>query len=223
MPDEAKPKNHAMTAPVFSEEFRAELELLFRWRRDVRRFSPRPVDPELLLRLIGVTATAPSVGFSQPARFVHVADLGRRAAIVAEYERCNSEALATYAGSQAQLYARLKLAGLQEAPVHLAVFSDEGTPRGSGLGRLQMTETLAYSVVAAVYTLCLAARAYGLGVGWVSILDPGQVRSILEVEPQWRFVAYLCVGYPVEEHDDRELVRAGWERPDPASTVLLER
>ena len=212
-----------MTAPVFSEAFRAELELLFQWRRDVRRFSPRPVDLELLRRLIAVTATAPSVGYSQPARFVHVADPARRAAIVAEYERCNSEALATYTGSQAELYARLKLAGLREAPVHLAVFSDEGTARGSGLGRLQMTETLAYSVVAAVYTLCLAARADAVGVGWVSILDPQRVHAILDVEADWRFVAYLCVGYPVEEHDDRELVRVGWERPDPASTVVLER
>jgi 5,6-dimethylbenzimidazole synthase len=212
-----------MTAPVFSEGFRAELELLFRWRRDVRRFEQRPVDPALLSRLIDVTATAPSVGFSQPARFVNVADAGRRRAIVAEYERCNSEALATYSGSQAALYARLKLAGLREAPVHLAVFADEATPRGSGLGRLQMTETLAYSVVAAVYTLCLAARAYALGVGWVSILDPERVRAIMDVADDWRFIAYLCIGYPVEEHDDRELVRAGWERPDPASTVLFER
>jgi 5,6-dimethylbenzimidazole synthase len=212
-----------MTAPVFSEAFRAELELLFRWRRDVRRFEQRPVDPALVSRLIDVTATAPSVGFSQPARFVNVADAGRRRAIVAEYERCNSEALATYSGSQAALYAQLKLAGLREAPVHLAVFADEATPRGSGLGRLQMTETLAYSVVAAVYTLCLAARASALGVGWVSILDPERVRAIMDVADDWHFIAYLCIGYPVEEHDDRELVRAGWERPDPASTLLFER
>ena len=86
-----------------------------------------------------------------------------------------------------------------------------------------MPETLAYSAVTALQTLALAARAYGLGVGWVSILDPARVSAIVEVDPGWRFIAYLCVGYPVEEHDDRELVRAGWEADDPATAHVLER
>jgi len=212
-----------MTAPSFSDTFRAELEILFRWRRDVRRFATRAVDPALVQHFIAVTATAPSVGFSQPARFVRVDDPARRQAIVDEYERCNSDALATYADAQATLYAQLKLAGLREAPVHLAAFSDETTTRGSGLGRLQIPETLAYSVVTAVYTLSLAARASGVGVGWVSILDPQRVRTILDVADDWRFVAYLCLGYPIEEHEDRELERAGWEHEDPAATLTLQR
>lgn len=212
-----------MTSPVFSDEFRRELETLLRWRRDVRRFADRPVDRALLRHLIGLSASAPSVGYSQPARFVHVADPARRAAIVAEYERCNRDALSTYSGEKSRLYASLKLAGLREAPVGLATFADETTERGSGLGRAQMPETLAYSAVTALQTLALAARAYGLGVGWVSILDPARVTAIVGVDPQWRFIAYLCVGYPVEEHDDRELVRAGWEDDDPASARLIER
>jgi 5,6-dimethylbenzimidazole synthase len=212
-----------MKPPVFSEAFRDELELLFRWRRDVRRFEQRPVDPALLQRLVEMSAASPSVGFSQPARFVQVSDARRREAIVREFERCNREALAAYTGSQAELYARLKLAGLREAPVHLAIFADEATTRGSGLGRMQMPEMLAYSAVTAVHTLWLAARAYGLGIGWVSILDPSRVGSILEVADAWRFIAYLCVGYPVEEHLDRELARAGWEDADPAATLLLDR
>jgi 5,6-dimethylbenzimidazole synthase len=86
-----------------------------------------------------------------------------------------------------------------------------------------MPETLAYSVVAAVQTLSLAARAEGIGVGWVSIVDPERIHEILAVDGSWRLIAYLCVGYPIEEHEDRELARVGWEDADPASTVLLER
>jgi 5,6-dimethylbenzimidazole synthase len=86
-----------------------------------------------------------------------------------------------------------------------------------------MPETLAYSVVAALQTFALAARAYGLGVGWVSILDPEAIHRILSVDPAWRFIAYLCVGYPTEEHADRELARAGWETADPAATQLITR
>ncbi len=196
---------------------------MFRWRRDVRRFAERPVDPALLRDLIGLTAWAPSVGYSQPARFVQVSDPARREAVAVEYERCNGDALASYSGARAALYASLKLAGLRNAPVQLATFADEGTPRGSGLGQLQMPQTLSYSVVAAVQTFALAARAYGLGVGWVSILDPQRIRHIMDVDPAWRFIAYLCVGYPVEEHIDRELARAGWETSDPAAADVIQR
>jgi len=211
------------TAPIFSAAFRAELATLLRWRRDVRRFAARPVDAGIVEHLVALSASAPSVGFSQPARFVAVDDPARRAAVVAEYERCNAAALATYAGAKAERYAALKLAGLREAPVQLAVFADETTSRGSGLGRLQMPETLAYSVVTAIQTLALTARASGLGLGWISILDPAAIVRIVDVDAGWKFIAYLCLGYPVEEHEDRELVRAGWEDTDPAGSQLIRR
>ncbi len=212
-----------VAAPVFGEAFRAELATLFRWRRDVRRFRTDPVPDALLHALIALAATAPSVGFSQPARFVRVGDTARRDAVVAEFERCNRAALAAYDGTKRRLYASLKLAGLHEAPVHLAIFADTSTVRGSGLGRAQMPETLAYSVVAAVQTFALAARANGIGVGWVSILDPERIHAILAVDDAWHLIAYVCVGYPVEEHADRELVRAGWEADEPAAAQLTER
>jgi 5,6-dimethylbenzimidazole synthase len=103
------------------------------------------------------------------------------------------------------------------------VFVDDATPRGAGLGRRTMPEMLAYSTVIAVHTFWLAARARGIGAGWVSILDPLAIARIVDVPPAWRLVAYLCVGYPEEEHRDRELVRARWERDDPAVATMLER
>jgi 5,6-dimethylbenzimidazole synthase len=96
--------------------------------------------------------------------------------------------------------------------VHLAVCADEATGQGHGLGRQTMPETIRYSVVAAIQTLWLAARAEGLGVGWVSILDPEAVRVTLDLPAGWAFVAYLCLGWPEEEHDDPELERRGWEQ-----------
>jgi len=128
-----------------------------------------------------------------------------------------------YTDERQEQYVRLKLAGLREAPAHLAVFVDMATQRGSGLGRRTMPEMLAYSVVMAVHTLWLTARARGVGVGWVSILEPLAIARILDVPETWSLVAYLCVGYPEEDHLDRELARAGWETEEPEATTLFKR
>jgi 5,6-dimethylbenzimidazole synthase len=117
-----------------------------------------------------------------------------------------------YHGERAALYSRLKLAGLDDAPEHLAVFCDTQTETGHGLGRQTMPEMLEYSTVIAVHTLWLAARIYGLGIGWVSILDPLEVTRVLETPSNWKLIAYLCIGYPEEEHQDPELVRYDWEQ-----------
>jgi 5,6-dimethylbenzimidazole synthase len=209
--------------PAFDGEFRDRLEALFRWRRDVRRFRPEPLPAGLLDGLIGLAALAPSVGNSQPWRFVKVDDPGRRAAIRRNFARCNQQALSAYAEERARLYATLKLAGLNEAPAHLAVFADTETALGHGLGRQTMPETLIYSVVGAIHALWLAARAHGVGLGWVSILDPGDAAESLEVPGDWSLVAYLCLGYPLEEHTDPELERHGWQRRVDARRFILQR
>ena len=136
-----------------------------------RRFSQGTIE-----RLIGIACLSPSVGLSEPWRFVIVEDEARRALIRQCFEACNKDALEMQTPDRAALYARLKLAGLDDAPCQLAVFSDRSTAQGAGLGRLTMPETLDYSVVNAVHTLWLAARAEGIGVGWVSILDAGAHR-----------------------------------------------
>ena len=209
--------------PKFDHDFRRQFRELVTWRRDVRRFRREPIDPAVLLELLGLARLAPSVGNSQPSRFVLVEDPARRTKICDIFARCNAAARATYSDSRAMLYGQLKLAGLQEAPCHLAVFVDEATTAGHGLGRLTMPEALHYSAAAAVQTLWLAARAHGLGVGWVSILEPREVARVLEVPDDWSMIAYLCLGYPEEEHIDPELERHHWQERLAEDSVIVRR
>jgi 5,6-dimethylbenzimidazole synthase len=199
-------------APDFDGAFRKQLSALFAWRRDVRRFRGEALPDGALARLIQTACLAPSVGLSQPWRFVVVDDPARRAAVRAEFCACNAQALAAHAGELATRYAALKLEGLREAPHHLAVFCDRATTLGHGLGRRTMPEMAEYSVVAAICTMWLCARAEGIGMGWVSILDPTRMTALLDVPPDWRFIGYFCLGYPLHEDDTPELERAGWER-----------
>ena len=209
--------------PEFDDTFRERLHDLLVWRRDVRRFRTDVLPPGVVETLVDEAILAPSVGYSQPWRFVTVRDPARRAAVYKNFLACNRDALEDYKGEQAKLYASLKLSGLDTAPEHLAVFVDNATNSGHGVGRKTMPETLPYSVVMAVHTLWLAARARDIGVGWVSILDSERVKAILEAPEDWSLVAYLCIGYPEEEHTDPELERYGWQDHDPQSSALLKR
>jgi 5,6-dimethylbenzimidazole synthase len=210
--------------PDFDDAFRARLRELLTWRRDVRRFRRDALPRGTLERLIDLACLAPSVGLSQPWRFVIVDTPACRAAIRANFEICNAKALGAQSGQRAAGYARLKLAGLDDAPGHLAVFADPATTRGHGLGRHTMPEMIEYSAVTAVHTIWLAARAEGIGMGWISILDPATVAATLDVPATWTFIGYLCLGFPESEDDIPDLERAGWERRYPASSrVVLRR
>ncbi|MGU3495196.1 5,6-dimethylbenzimidazole synthase [Xanthobacteraceae bacterium A53D] len=212
-----------MTPPRFSAAFREELHQLFVWRRDVRAFRTDPLPEGVLARLIATACLAPSVGLSQPWRFVEVTAPARRAAIRANFETANADALGAQDNHRQAAYARLKLAGLDDAPCHLAVFADAATAQGHGLGRRTMPEAIDYSAVLAIHTLWLAARAEGIGVGWVSILDPAAVARTLDVPDDWHFVGYLCIGVPMEERDVPALETAGWDHRRPAESFLLRR
>ena len=196
---------------AFDDAFRRHLHDLFVWRRDVRRFRSDPLPPDALDRLIEIACLSPSVGLSQPWRFVIVDDKARRQGVIEDFKACNADALQSYSGERAARYANLKLAGLEEAPTHLAVFAEKASDIGHGLGRATIPETTEYSVVAAISSMWLAARAEGIGLGWVSILNPARVREILDVPETWKFIGYLCIGYPSAEFDSPELERAGWE------------
>lgn len=206
---------------AFSRGFQDDLTDLMRWRRDVRRFRSDPVDEALLAEALGAFSLAPSVGLSEPWRLVRVDSAAKRALAVENFETANARALVGYSGDTAERYAGLKLSGMREAPVQLAVFSDEATTKGAGLGRQTMPEMLRYSVVSALMLFWLAARARGLGVGWVSILDDARLTRDLEVPQDWALVAYLCVGWPQEDGEQPELERLGWEQRDGALDLLI--
>jgi 5,6-dimethylbenzimidazole synthase len=212
-----------MTAPPFDDAFRDRLRELFAWRRDVRRFRIDPLPSGTLERLFEIARLAPSVGLSQPWRFAIVDDPARRDAVRAEFKARNADALNSYAGERAAKYATLKLAGLEEAPCQFGAFADRATTVGHGLGRRTMPEMAEYSVVTAIAMMWLAARAEGIGMGWVSILDPERMNALLDVPDAWRFIGYFCLGYPQTESTEPELERAGWEERRDCGDWILRR
>jgi 5,6-dimethylbenzimidazole synthase len=199
----------------FSPDFRAGLNDLMRWRRDVRHFRPDPVDEGLLDACLDSFNLAPSVGLSEPWRIVRVTSDSARQNALENFKAANADALAGYSGDQAALYASLKLSGMQDAPDQLAVFCDDTTDKGHGLGAATMPEMRRYSVVGAITCMWLTARAQGLGVGWVSVLDPERLARDLAVPQGWSLVAYLCVGWPQENSLTPELETKGWEARSP--------
>lgn len=209
--------------PLFSPSLRDGLHDLIAWRRDVRSFSREPLPDGLLERLVATACLSPSVGLSEPWRFVAVDDPARRAAVRDDFAAANADALAEEPDSRRARYARLKLAGLDEAPVQLAAFADPGEAQGHGLGRRTMPESTGFSVAIAIHTLWLAARVEGVGLGWVSILHPEVIAAICDVPEEWRLVGYLCLGYPTRNELEPELQREGWERRREPGCRLLRR
>lgn len=201
---------------TFSDDFRAGLADLMRWRRDVRHFRTDPVDRDLLDHCLNTFSLAPSVGLSEPWRIIRVTSDTARAAALENYRSANAEALKGYDGDTAALYASLKLSGMQDAPEQMAIYCDDSTDKGAGLGAASMPEMRRYSVVGAITLMWLAARAQGLGVGWVSVLDPVRLNADLEVPEGWTLVAYLCLGWPKENTMTPELETKGWETRAPA-------
>jgi 5,6-dimethylbenzimidazole synthase len=195
----------------FSSDFRSEFLDLLKWRRDVRHFKTDPVPQDSLAECFEAFRLAPSVGLSEPWRIVRLTTKDARAKAYGNFKAQNDKALGGYSGDQAKKYADLKLAGIKEAPEQFAIFCDDSTTKGSGLGASTMSEARRYSVVSAIMSFWLVARAHSLGLGWVSILDPVKLCKDLDVPEDWTLVAYLCVGYPEEESLQPELEAKGWE------------
>ncbi|MFZ1663256.1 MAG: 5,6-dimethylbenzimidazole synthase [Paracoccaceae bacterium] len=195
----------------FDNAHRATLTEILRWRRDVRHFKTDPIPSEVLGRLACTMDFAPSVGNARPWRVIRVCDLDLRREVREEFARCNLAAAAEYDDATQTEYARLKLAGLNEAPEHLAIFTLTDPAEGRGLGRRTMPETLRQSTAMAIHTLWLAARAEYLGIGMVSILGPERMESLFAMPDGWEFSAYLCLGYPAFKDDTPLLHRVGWQ------------
>ncbi|BAJ82864.1 putative threonine-phosphate decarboxylase/cob(II)yrinic acid a,c-diamide reductase (plasmid) [Acidiphilium multivorum AIU301] len=211
--EEWKRMEAALKGPkTFGTEEAAVLSRLLHWRRDVRHFRRDPVPDEVLRRLRVAVDSAPSVGNARPWRIFRVEDAGLRSAVRVEFARCNGAAASLYSGDQARTYAKLKLAGLEAAPVQFAVFTVTDPDAGHGLGRQTMPETLRQSTAMAIHTLWLAARAENLGLGMVSIVEPKRIEELFEVPEGWEFAAYLCLGWPAFSDDTPLLHRNGWQQ-----------
>jgi len=210
-------------SPIFDDEFRGSLAELLAWRRDVREFRSDPVPQTVLAKLLEQAARAPSVGNSQPSRFVIIRSAERRRALIAHVEAEQIAAGADYDADKKAAYRRLKLHGLAHCPVVIAVYCEPDPAEGSGLGRKTMPEALVYSTVCAIHTMWLAARAEGVGLGWVSILEPATITELLDVPRHWRFVGLLCLGYPQIEDDLPVLHKQGWQARLHVEAMVIER
>jgi 5,6-dimethylbenzimidazole synthase len=192
-------------------------------RRDVRHFRPDPVPPAVLARLLDAAHHAPSVGFMQPWDFILIADRALRARVHELFLVERARAAETFPEPRRSQYLAYKLEGILDAPLNVCVTCDLARG-GVVLGRRSMPDTDVYSACLAIQNFWLAARAEGVGVGWVSILCPDQLSALLGLPPTVVPVAYLCVGYP-EAFADRPLLEAtGWrERLSLDRLVHYER
>jgi 5,6-dimethylbenzimidazole synthase len=210
-----------VNAQSFSEEEKRGLYRAIYERRDVRsQFLPDPIPPEILGRILDAAHHAPSVGFMQPWDFIVIEDVNVRRSIYENFERANRCAAAAYTGEQRDAYQRMKLAGILDAPVNLCVTCDPERTLGHGLGRLTDPATSLYSTVCAVQNLWLAARAESLGVGWVSILDLEELKTLLGIPAAHTPIAYLSIGYVSEFRPKPDLEESGWERRQSLASLL---
>jgi 5,6-dimethylbenzimidazole synthase len=194
-------------------------------RRDVRgQFLPDPIPEEALRRILLAAHHAPSVGFMQPWNFLVITDPAVKARIHADFATANEEAASQFDGERRALYSRLKLEGIQEAPVNLLVTCDRERAGPVVLGRTHMPTMDLYSCVCAVQNLWLAARAEGLGVGWVSILHEAALKAILGVPERIVPIAYLCIGRVSHFEATPELAIKGWrQRLDLDDLIFRDR
>jgi 5,6-dimethylbenzimidazole synthase len=214
---------HSDWGEPFSDEERAAIQRVMRLRRDIRKFVPTPVPDETLARILEMAHLAPSVGFMQPWNFIVIRSPQRREQIKNLFEQHNAAECAKIADPERRsLYSSLKLEGILESPLNLAVTCDRRRDGPFVLGRGPMPETDLFSTCLAIQNLWLAARAEGVGVGWVSILDREETERLLALPPGVQLVAYLCIGYPAQFTGRPMLEEVGWKERLPLSSLVFE-
>ena len=204
---------------LFTPQDVASLREIILHRRDVRggRFIDKPIGQQEIDQLLMAALHAPSVGFSQPWDFVLISDKTIRQQVRDSFNAANADAQVDFGKRQDQ-YARLKLEGILEAALNMAVFYKP--PAGPVLGQKAMPETGLYSVVCAIQNMWLMARALNIGLGWVSILDPEKVCRIVNAPPGHQLVAYLCIGYTDGFYARPELEILEWEKRRELESVV---
>jgi 5,6-dimethylbenzimidazole synthase len=190
-------------------------------RRDVRKdFLPNPIPEEKLHRILMASHHAGSVGFMQPWDFIVIRDPKTKKAVKRLFIQANNNAAQRYRGEKADLYRRMKLEGILEAPINLCVTCTRQRGGRNVLGRATIPETDLYSTCCAIQNLWLAARAEGIGIGWVSILDYEVLKRILGIPRPVKIVAYLCVGYVKEFSPQPDLEKEGWRTRLPLEQLV---
>jgi len=194
----------------FTDDDAAKLLKIIKARRDVRgnRFINRPIEEEKLSMILEAAISAPSVGYSQPWKFVIIKDEKIKNSLVENFTQENTKAKEIF--KERALYNSLKLEGIKEAPINIAVLYEP--KEDAVLGMTSMKKMGEYSVVCAVQNMWLMARALNIGIGWVSILDEQKVLQTLKSPKDTQLIAYLCVGYVDEFYKESELKTLGWER-----------
>lgn len=205
----------------FSDEERGGVYRAIHERRDVRsKFIRATLPGGVLARILRAAHHAPSVGFMQPWEFIVITDPSVRRDVREHFDEANGRAAAAYTGERRELYSRLKLEGIVESAVNLCVTCDPTVARGHGLGRQTAPQTVVYSAVCAIQNCWLAARAEGVGVGWVSIHDEHALHRILDIPAHIIIVGYLCLGYVSQFDAEPELATQGWQHRVPLAQAL---
>jgi nicotinate-nucleotide--dimethylbenzimidazole phosphoribosyltransferase len=209
-----------MTSRAFSDDERAGVYRAIASRRDIRNYRPDALPADVLARILAAAHQAPSVGLMQPWDFVLIADRTLRQDIYAHFRAVNERAASVYEGDRAAGYRALKLQGILDAPLNLLVTCDRRRGGPHVLGRYTMRHTDEYSTCLAVQNLWLAARAEGVGVGWMSLFEPEFVATRLGLPEQVVPIAYLTLGYPVEFPEEPMLERTGWAERRPLADAV---
>lgn len=221
-PDDEADRERRVAGP-FGEADRAAVYRAIESRRDVRNeFLPDPVSDEVLARLLKAAHCAPSVGLSQPWSFIVVRSAETRARVADIFARRNAEAAGMFEGERAAQYRRLKLEGIETAPLNICVVCDRSRGGPVVLGRTHQRDVDLYSTVCAVQNFWLAARAEGIGVGWVSIFEPDDLRPVFGLPDHVEVVAYLCVGHVDRLHMRPELEARRWGERLPLADVVFD-
>lgn len=213
--------DHLIAAGAFSEGERNAVYRAIETRRDVRdQFRSDPLPEDLVRRLLQAAHSAPSVGFMQPWNFILIREEARRRQVHALFETANAEAGAMFEGERQAQYRALKLEGILKAPLNICITCDRTRGGRVVLGRTHNPEMDLYSTVCAVQNLWLAARAEGVGVGWVSIYHASALKALLGIPEHVAVVAYLCVGLVEKLHAEPELATKGWRQRLPLEELV---
>jgi nicotinate-nucleotide--dimethylbenzimidazole phosphoribosyltransferase len=214
-------ENRSKDTNRYPDEQRDAVYRVIAERRDVRRgFLPDPVPADVLARILAAAHRAPSVGLSQPWDFIVLTDRARRERIAALARRHRDEYAEDLPAARARAFDRLKIESILDTPVNIVVSCDRTRGGRHTLGRRTQPQTADFSCVLAVANLWLAARAEGLGVGWVSFFDERELAAELRLPAHLEVVAYLCIGYVTEFAPEPELAAAGWARRRPVSWAV---